>query len=310
MLFIKEAEHPSLSSKLAERTMDAHVEINVSPQVNNHFLKLIAEGGVPVLYFNHEGHADGIAISVISAYYRDLAATQPQVEPSLKGFAIPIAKSMATGDQSQELKQSYDLLKEAAHLKGLEEVPATRIKDGIYGIDRKEILAEMWPFVRRIRQGYGIALLPEGSVQGGRHPQGTSREEIYGMQEVKNNNLIGFFDLINKVVGPKGKKPFYFPGGLHGSFRIMEAPEDGKPFLTPLGKLSLAVGASIGVSLLRIQANMLMPYSEDEIIRDLGENWKEDPIAFNRYAMRKVSLGIPRIARGVYGIPADLEQVA
>ncbi len=285
---------------LVARTINAHTDIRATQSVRDRFRELIFQGGVPIVYANHQGHMDGMALAAISEYLRNLASSGPDTYP-LKGLVIPIAASIASGDQSEELKETYDSLKGGALRKGFKGFPVTRKKDQIqFGMSRTKIIGELRPFIDGLYEGYGIALLPEGTVQGGRHPKGEDIEQIYGMQTVQEDNLIDFFQLINRVLGKEGKWPFFMPVGLHGSYRIMQSPEtEGrpKPILTRKGLVSLVIGIT-GFSLLKIQANLGMPYTEAELITDRGTaNWMED---FNEYAMKKVIPGIPVVAHGVY----------
>lgn len=274
----------------AGRVIDNLVELQSNKDVDRRIQQLIAEGRIPIVYANHQGHFDGVAIPKISSYLRGLTG--------LQGLAVIFAKSMITGHQSEELKSAFDLLIGGGRQSGVEPVPVTREKDQIiYGLSRLQIAAELRPLIRSLRRGFGMAIFPEGSVQGGCHPKGAGIEDIYGMQEIDNDNLIDFFQLVSKI--GKGKKPFFMPVGLHGSFRIMQK-EGGKPKLTPSGVLSL-IAAATGLPFgLRIQANLLMPFTREEIAADLGMHWMLDSTALNRYAMERIAVGVPDRARGVY----------
>lgn len=279
----------------AGRAIDRLVTLESNVAVEGRFQQLIADGGVPLVYANHQGHADAMAVAIIAKHLKDLTL-QPDGKYLVRGLATILAKSMVSGHQSKELTSTYRLLVGACRQRGVVPVPVTREKDSEqYEMSRGQIASEMMPLIRSLRNGYGIMSFPEGSVQGGRHPKGSSLEDIYGMQEPGNNNLIDFFQLMGKV------KPFFVPVGLHGSYRIMQSEEGGKPKLTPKGKWSLiaaALGIPIGV--LNIKANLLMPLTEEEIIRDLGSDWLKDSTVFNGYAMRRLLPGIPTIAGGVY----------
>lgn len=282
----------------AGRAIDRLVTLESNVAVEGRFQQLIAEGGVPFVYANHQGHADAMAVAIIAKHLRDLTL-QPDGKYLVRGLAAILAKSMVSGHQSEELTSTYRLLVGACRQRGVVTIPVTREEDKIrYGMSRDGIASELRPLIRSLRDGYGIAFFPEGSVQGGRHPKGSSLEDIYGMHEPGNNNLIDFFQLMGRVTS---RKPFFVPVGLNGSYRIMQSEEGGKPKLTPKGKWSLiaaALGIPIGV--LSIKANLLMPFTEEEIIRDLGSDWLKDSTAFNRYAMRRLLPGIPTIAGGVY----------
>jgi len=285
--------------RMLARTMEAHVDLKVPTEVRKETQRLMAAGGVPLAYYNHEGHPDGIATVVHAEYLRKMAK-RSDVEQPLRGLAVPIAKSMATGDQSQELTGVYEELVEAGRRKGLEPVPTRRLADKKFNMDPKLAWVDLLPFIRLFNQDYGLGLFPEGTVQGGRHPEGTDIEQIYGIQVIENNSLIGFFGAMRHVLSSKGKFPFYLPTGLHGSFRLMDCPEGGQPVPTEEGRKSLTLGALTGFALHRIRANMLMPFTEEEVIADLGLNWMEGTETFNNYAMKRVLPGIPPQAWGVF----------
>lgn len=290
----------------AAKVIDHLVDRKVDKAVENCILKYMAEDKVIILYANHQGHSDAIALANISGYLRKLAV---RAHYDFQGLVAPMAASWVSGAQGEDLKGSYELLNGGCEKYGFIGIPVTREQDvEQHGMSRTQILVEMLPFGRKLREGYGIADLPEGSVQGGRHPEGTSREKINGMQKVKNNSLIGFFELACKTKRVKEgvnkyREPVFLCLALHGSFRHIESPEGGliKPWLTRRGKWSLfATALGIPFGLAKIEANLLMPYKEDEIITDLGPGWRERSEVFNDYAMGKLKAGLPPIAWGVY----------
>lgn len=276
----------------AGRVIDNLVILKSNKEVDNRFKQLIEEGGVPIVYANHQGHFDGVAIAKVSEYLRN--------STNLQGLAVIFARSMVTGHQGEEVKNTFDLFIGGGRQKGIEPVPVTREKDQVYGLSRLQIAGELRPLIRSLHQGFGMAIFPEGSVQGGCHPKGAGIEDIYGMQEIRNDNLRDFFQFVDKI--GKYKKPFFVPVGLHDSFRIMQKTDGGKPKLTYRGTLSLIV-AAFGLPFgLKIQANLLNPFTAEEIASDLGPDWMQDGSVFNRYAMERLKAGLPIEAWGVYKI--------
>lgn len=280
---------------LAGRVIDNVVIVNSTVAVEGRFQQLIAEGGVPIVYANHQGHADGLAMAKVAEHLRDLTLQNGQ--HFVRGLAVILAKSMVSGHQSKELTSIYDLVIGACRQRGVVPIPITRKKDEGYGLSRLQVAAEILPLIKSLRDGYGMAFLPEGSVQGGRHPKGSGIENIYGIQELDNNRLMEFFQLISRKIS---RKPFFMPIGLHGSYRIMQSEEGSKPKLTPKGKWSLIAALGMPIGVLRIKTNLLMPFAEEEIIQDLGSDWLKDGPVFNRYAMKRLLPGIPSAAQGVY----------
>lgn len=276
-----------IQNKMKERLLRKGFHTVIDLRIPADFTECFREemvGGIPIVYANHQSHADGIALAVISNYLRGLS--------TLKGLSVPIAASMESGDQSLELKQSFDLLKPAVESMGLVSVPVTRMKDvEQYGMSRGRIRAELSQFTMKIKEGYGIALLPEGSVQGGRHPIGSGIDEIYGMRRAEEGALLGFRDLVARVGKSKKKSPFFIPVGLHGGYRFVQSPEGGKPKPTRKGWMALGLGM-LGIPTMQIRVNLGMPIS--------AEQSNLYPSSEEEYLMRQVAQLVPPIARGVY----------
>lgn len=272
-----------MRERFFKRGFRAVVDLHIPNSFEECFREAM-DTGIPIIYANHQSHADGIALAVISDYLMRLS--------TLKGFAVPIAASMESGDQSLELKKSFDLLRPAVEGMGLVSVPVTRKKDvKQYDMDRRRITAEVSKFAEKIKEGYGIALLPEGSVQGGRHPAGSGIDEINGMQTAERGALLGFRNLVARVGKPIGKSPFFIPVGLHGGYRFVQSPEGGKPKPTNRGWLALGLGM-LSIRTMQIQANLGMPIRTEQLSLYQGQE--------ENYLMRRVAELVPPIARGVY----------
>lgn len=288
-----------IKDRAVDRTIDAHVDLKSPTEVKARFRQLVSQGGVPLVYANHEGHGDGIALAVVSEHLRNLVSRGDNYP--LKGLAIILAKSMTNGAQSDDLKRSYEMLIDGGRRKGAEPITVTREKDEeLYGM-RRSTLAELRPLREKLAEGFGVALLPAGTVQAGRHPEGKDIEDIYGMRKLTNRSLLDFYELMRKWLEPHGKWPFFQPVGLHGSFRLMQSADGGgAPKLTPIGKRSLMQTGPLGIALVKIETNMITPFDESELMQDLGQDWTKGVDRFNNYAMRIVAKGIPLNARGEY----------
>lgn len=297
-----ESQLSSLINPFSERVIDTLVELKITPEVTMRTGELIREGGVPIAYGNHQGLADALALAKIAEYVKNISLQIPG--HPVKGLAVIFAASFSSGHQGEELRRSYELLIGGGRSKGAEPVPVTREKDKVYGMSRDHIISEMLHLSRKLSEGYGIGILPEGSVQGGRPKVGAkSIEEINGIIEINNTNLTDLFNLIDRRLRRKGRFPYFQPFGLHGSFKIMQSPEveSPKPKYTTEGIQAL-IFAAFGISTgLKIEARSLMPYTEKNIVSDLGSRWREDPQTFNRYAMKRILPGIPLQAWGIYG---------
>lgn len=291
-----EIDTQNLVNFFAEKTLNAHVNRHIEPLVEARIKDLMKAKGVFIIYANHQGHADGIALAVISEYFRQLAVC---VGFDLKGFAAPMARSWSSGDQNIELKQSYDLLSGAGRKYGLESFPVTRKKDAKYGMDRRQMILELRPFREKLQQGYGIMILPEGSVDGGSYVKGTKK--IKGMRKIDDDSLMLWIKLAEKEKPQPDSEIVLQPLALHGSFNLARK-ENGATRLTPEGKWSLVAGAfGIPLGIQKIAATLLMPYTIHEVALKLGDNWMDKKEDFNKDAMRRLRPGLPPDAWGYYG---------
>lgn len=150
-----------------------------------------------------------------------------------------------------------------------------------------------------------LGLFAEGTVQGGRHPEGADIEEIYGMQEPTDNYLAGYFDVVNLVVTRTRRVPFFVPLGLNGSFRIQQSPEntekDGKPKPTAAGIRSL-IRCILGLKPdVWIEAKLGLPFGEEDVTVSVGSDWRDNKDGSNAFFMRRLLALLPPAAWGDYG---------
>lgn len=282
------------------------VDFNPSNEVGNAVMEQMAKGNMPCVISNHEGHGDGIPFAVAAEYMMALWSQIGRDHPSrfpLRGFVAPMARSWATGHQGDHLKNSYELLNPAAQRMGLFTMPHTRPKDiRKYGLPKELLRQERNEFEVKLNDGFAPMVLPAASVQGGRHPEGASMEDIYGMPLIKNNVIRDCYEAANNAASNLiGGESFFVPLALHGSFRYVRTEGDNEPKLTSRGILSLALGA-VGLPLVlpKMQAKMLMPLTNEKMKADLGSDWLKDSMALNGHIMRLIAAALPPQARGAY----------
>lgn len=280
-----------------DRGIAGLVKVNISGPVKRRYSEEIENGGIPLIYSNHQAHVDGIGHGVL---IEELKKVRPQYP---KGFAMPVAKSLVTGDQSEGLKLFYDLFDRTLTNMGLIRLPVTRVKDvERFKFSRRYLAAEMLPFRRLIDNGYGIAFFPEGTVEGGRHPKDQDSENIYGMQKINEEPFTSFYQLVSRSGEKINRRPFFIPVGVHGGYRIQQSPENGIPNATALGVRSL-IEAALGIlPETQIEVVMGMPFNINEVSSGLGPNWQDlERDRINAYFMSRILPLIPRRAWGDYG---------
>lgn len=282
---------------LLRRTIRTVVDLHSSKEIDNATKAEMAAGKIPILISNHQQHIDGFVFAVIAKRVIRLAAVTPGAPP-FPGFIAPGAKSWEEGYQGGHLKVGLDVFRKAGEQLGLEVAGVTREKDeDQYGMDRSSSLtSEMRPIRRGLRQGKGLAILPEGSWTGGKHPKEAGVEEIFGLQ----NFTVNMAEWVGIVEKATGKEAFIIVAGINGSYRYVQNGEGEEPNITPEGWRALLVGATgLHWGYRRIQVNLRPPITKGKIETDLGSNWRENGEAFNEYLMNEIALVIPDYARGV-----------
>lgn len=285
------------------RVVNGVVRLHVSDQFEADFRREIVTG-VPFVYSNHHGHIDGFAYAVLTEYLCQIASETPGAFP-LKGLAMPIAKSFIEGQQGLGPRLWYHFFNSTLRSMGYLTLPATREVDGKYGMSRDGVVGEILPIARLINKGYGMALLPEGTVQGGRHPEGAGVEDIYGMQQIKDDYLKEFSKIALKMAGRSDRGIFFVQMGVDGSYRLQYSPEnvqkEGPPRVTKEG-LRAFKQAFLGQDPeVWIDARVNRLITVDELIHKLGNNWLEDGARLSDDLMAQVLPSIPERVWGEYG---------
>lgn len=232
----------------------------------------INKGIIPVLVSNHQSHADIIVHALIAQ--RILAETSNV----LNGFYLPYAASVSTGHQGKNIYVLFDLLKDWFEERGVFPIPVTREKDVLlYGINNMNF-ASLRTLHDATRKRFGVAILPEGSVQGGRRNQ---QGNIYGMihpQERGINTLRQWNDTL------------FLPISLHETYRIFN-PDQRMP--TKEAVLLTLQG------LVGIHRQTLATVKVQEPILTCNLPTNED---FNTadFLMHQIARNLPPVAQGVY----------
>lgn len=268
-----------------------------APDFEKIYREIIADGNkTPILLSGpHGAHTDGLGLAVV-VHTLTLAANEAAGHEILKGFILPIAESMRTGNQGAILKEATNDAERFLAEKRLSIPSYTR------GKDRKEHglvsnnIGFMRALVADIQAGNGIAVFPEASVKSGRIKTKPFWDLLlfkrYGMQEFTGVN----FDAIKRCVRMAGKEPLYIPISVYGGFNVI-SPVTRFPTIPFLVESLVTHPTETNL----ILVNVGLPLTDEEVAQELGENGKaKDPHAINHFLGRKVAALTPPHARGVY----------
>lgn len=270
-----------LLGNLVTSRIESLIDFNPLPLgFEDSYSRLIDEGYRPIIYANHQSHSDGFALALVIENLQRVR--------SIRGFVLPVATSFVSGAQDKWLARAYSLTKEPLLARGLLTIPYTRSVD-VERFGKTKHPEEIKEWIRLAREGYSFAVLPEASVQGGRHSKDKGIDDIYGIQEIGDDNLLSFYSLLTRG----DRRAFFLPIGTHRSYRVM-SPVDYRPDLSVYPSL-------IGLSRRKIaEVKAGMPVLVDEIAEELGSDWQRNKRGSNRFLMKKVAQLIPQQARGIY----------
>lgn len=254
----------------------------------------LSQGYYPILYSNHQSHADVLVHTSLADSFTYLTniANPDQKFP---GFYLPYATSVGTGDQGTFLSEFLKQFEPSINDRSLYLLPYTRQKDSIqYGTQTNNVTF-LRSLVQVIRQGYGLSLLPEASVQGGRKNPQTGT--IYGMQPFTGVD----FEQIIKILDREGKKPVFIAIGIHGTY-IWQSPEKRRANLGPAANLLLT---HKDLPLLHVLIGNPFVYDSLESIsrlKNIGVLVRDytSPAELTEVLAQKVAMILPNEARGFF----------
>jgi len=245
----------------------------------------IKKGYCPILYSNHQSHADGVILSIVIDY-----VLQDVSSHFLKGFFCPIAASIAHGGQDNRVQGVSDIFLPVFERKGLFMLQVIRKDDrekyGMVGSNRESIEK----LLHAPHENYGLAIFPEGRVQGGRVDKDG---KIHGIQSADEG-----LSLVIKCLTfwhGQGKESVLLPVGIIDSYKLFSpdsyhiseslvAMLSGKEEIKPIAEI--AVGK---------------PFTSLDMQGDLGSLPDPRNAKHIFYIMHKVAELLPKEARGYYG---------
>lgn len=270
-------------------------------EVTPRILELAKAGSVPEIVVGHFSHLDPVVGSELCQRLVKLAA-DAGIGENMTGFAVTIASSVPNGRQSKLMEAMYGTVEEYVNTRNVELFPITRIKDQrVYGMGKG--YNELRPLIHKLRQkGVGAMIFPGGTVQAGRHPQGASGNEIFGLQKVEGNDLLEVYGLMERSGRHIGQVPYFLPIGVDKTYLLFSSD---KLRPTVAGIASLYPGFSRLLSFgsfeqIVVDIRVGMPLTADDMKSSLGADWKKNSQDTNDFLMKKVAELLPPHARGYY----------
>lgn len=264
------------------------IDVDYEPGFANQYVNAIKNNYFPVLVGNHDSQSNAIAIAKLAYIFTGVANDFLPQEKKLKGFLLPLAKSLDTGRQGLWPKIYYEATKPVLEKYNLKPVLTTTNNDyNNRGMDKNSN-----DFLKAMAQGIGdgyaaIAIFPEGTVEGGRKTQDRKRK---GMQPFIDISLETCLMLAKRY---KRQQSLIIPVGLEAGYEVHD-PQTKRPHKE-------AVLAGFGIGNLKIaKIHVGLPIKSDgpeieELI--INKTWDE----VNNVIGKAVAQLIPEEMRGIYG---------
>lgn len=196
------------------------------------FLECLSDGGVPIGIAFHFSHVDGLVLAEASQPLLELVR-EAGLTSFLPRFMIPVAASMESGDQGVFLKNIYPHMKAYAAERGLIHIPIVREKDE-KEYRMKATRAQIIDYQNALRENSGVILLPEASVDAGRHVNWWFNDYIKGVTELQDDSILR---LCMDSERYSQRKPFFFFIIYRGTHHLY-SPDSKLP--TPEGLIGLS----------------------------------------------------------------------
>lgn len=259
---------------LRDRVMDSisrSIDFEIPGDTLERILQLTSRCEVPVLVSNHQSHFDAVVLALMAD--KILSSHRH----ALKGFYLPYAVSVTTGDQGKNINTFFHLTNDWFEQRRVFPIPVTRNKDAEkYGIKNPNIKS-LRDIMRSSKNGFGVAIPPEGSVEGGRKDL---TGEIHGMIPPQEGGI--------ELLMQPGV--FFVPLSIHGTYRIFDP---NSKFPTKEAVLSVLSDTFLSHAKTLATVRVGNPISSDEFPTD-GESSATD------FLMRQIARNLPPEAQGIY----------
>ncbi len=275
--------------ELEDRIYQA-IQVAFAHGARDEIVKTAQEGYFPIVYANHTSHYDGRPLAKTTKQIIDLINQVLPEERRFKGFVLPVATSIDSGDQSSALqKYFHDNVGVKLAQDMLFTTDYTREKDQkTYGLP-SNMLSFARTMKQYIRSRHGIAVFPEATVEGGRSKKGWIG--VNGMQEFEEKTI----KTMAKLIIGEGLTPVFIPIGIYGSNRIF-SPNTLQP---PNSTIIRALLPGLPRGLVKTQVGI--PIGWDDMITWLKVNNQEiDEHSINNALASKLATLLPGSAKGVF----------
>lgn len=253
---------------------------------------------IPILIFNHEGHADAISTAIISRKLTGITNETRSDEDLFRGFMLTVAASLETGHQNLFLQEGMRVVKKKLPRYNMSTEPFVREQDRErYGItsDNEAYVAKLMEIAKKgvNRSADGLAFYPQGSVESGRHiKEGPNKNHIKGMQKFNCDEL---YNLIKIIEARYHRKVLLIPVGSHGAGNVI-SPDHRRPTL----KTVTTLVRKNPESMMSIKVGMPIKWSDLKKQIEERKGQKATAEDLEEFLGKTIASLLPPDARGVY----------
>ena len=254
-----------IDSKEAVDRMASLITVQDPNNVIGQMRSAIHAGKLPMIVVNHQSLADGPALTAITS----------QLD---KRFNLPVAASIDGGLQGNLIQIVNSYLYPVMAQRNLVSIPIISKGD----VDKRNMAkgsTGLFTLMKTVRNGYGFAMFPEGTVQGGRS---NAEGVINGL--VTPSNPTAFTQMVMKFK-EQGADPVVLPVGIDGSYKIFDPVEN----TFPNDILRMLIGYDKPRKIATITLGDLIPFSEVAV-----SGGSDD------FFMEHIARLLPEPARGAY----------
>lgn len=277
----------------------------LTKEFKSRFVDLLAEGYLIEGYFGHFTHLDH---PVLSEGLNTLVglAKEAGYSDKLKRFALTLASSVRGGQQSPLMGAMYSKMKSYVDARNVDWIEITRADKDVDRYNMKPKVSERRELISRIRQrNFGIVIPAGDSVEPGRHSKGAIKDDIKGLQKIEGTDLMDLYTVMEKY-GPTVFQPIsvartwlYF-----NSDNLTVTPEALSAVYYSRKLLGINLAEIInqqGIDhAIDIDITFGMPITPEDMVNNLGSNWRKDPEGVNLFLMTEQASLLPEYARGYY----------
>jgi 1-acyl-sn-glycerol-3-phosphate acyltransferase len=250
---------------------------------------LVRDGYVPVLYANHQSHADKLVLSGITQ-----ALVEDEVGEQISAFLVPVAATIESGAQGSYVQQLMSLFDRLYLDRGYgPDVPFITDNDrqtrGIEGSNTESVKRLM----DAPRERHGLVIFPEATLRGGRRGDDGA---VHGAQEVTSATGSGLIGYPRFWLKRKLGEAVFVPVGISGSYRLYP-PDPGRNEI-PSEVIANILGGGPADPLVDISAGT--PFTYAELRDEIGEEPNPKQTKHLYLMMNKVATLLPAEERGYY----------